>query len=350
METLDLILQTSAFTLLMLFVCLAARDGWKHPAIRFSILASASVSALFLQSSGYPVWLGVLVGLMNACNIAFIWWACLAMLDENFKLRPLHWIGLVAYGTGTIPYRFSYYDLIPNLPDWFDLSVDIVTFALVAHLVWKAIEGYREDLLAERRGLRVFFIFGCAAAIFIAIFGENVLRSVDLGQYSVMLTAAVTLPIAIALNLWVTRMHPEIMLFQPVRLSAPALPDIDPKDADAHRRLTRIMQEENAYTEHGLTIGTLAGKVGIPEHQLRALINRAMGHRNFASFLNAYRLQAAKEALADPKLARMPILTIAMDAGYGSLAPFNRAFKQAEGITPTAYRNEALAKHAADQS
>ena len=34
----------------------------------------------------------------------------------------------------------------------------------------------------------------------------------------------------------------------------------------------------------------------------------------------------------------MPILTIALDAGFGSLGPFNRAFKDAEGMTPSAYR------------
>ena len=36
--------------------------------------------------------------------------------------------------------------------------------------------------------------------------------------------------------------------------------------------------------------------------------------------------------------AEVPVLTIAMDAGFQSLNPFNRAFKAETGLTPTEYR------------
>ncbi len=39
----------------------------------------------------------------------------------------------------------------------------------------------------------------------------------------------------------------------------------------------------------------------------------------------------------------MPVLTIAMDAGFQSLGPFNRAFKADTGLTPSEYRRQALA-------
>jgi AraC-like DNA-binding protein len=45
-----------------------------------------------------------------------------------------------------------------------------------------------------------------------------------------------------------------------------------------------------------------------------------------------------KAALSDPTQKEVPILTIALDAGFGSLGPFNRAFREAEGITPSAFR------------
>ena len=35
--------------------------------------------------------------------------------------------------------------------------------------------------------------------------------------------------------------------------------------------------------------------------------------------------------------------TIALDAGFGSLGPFNRAFREAEGMTPSEYRARAMA-------
>jgi len=41
------------------------------------------------------------------------------------------------------------------------------------------------------------------------------------------------------------------------------------------------------------------------------------------------------------------VLTIAMDAGFQSIGPFNRAFKAEIGLTPTEFRRDALARSAA---
>jgi AraC-like DNA-binding protein len=96
------------------------------------------------------------------------------------------------------------------------------------------------------------------------------------------------------------------------------------------------------YREPGLTIGTLADRLGTPEHRLRALINRRLGYRNFSAFLNAHRIAEAQALLADPARVDLPVLTIAMDLGYGSLAPFNRAFREATAQTPTDFRRAAI--------
>jgi AraC-like DNA-binding protein len=37
------------------------------------------------------------------------------------------------------------------------------------------------------------------------------------------------------------------------------------------------------------------------------------------------------------------VLTIALDVGFGSIGPFNRAFKAGTGLTPTEFRQRALA-------
>jgi len=39
----------------------------------------------------------------------------------------------------------------------------------------------------------------------------------------------------------------------------------------------------------------------------------------------------------------VPIITIALDAGFGSPGPFSRAFREAEGMTPSEFRARALA-------
>jgi AraC-like DNA-binding protein len=100
------------------------------------------------------------------------------------------------------------------------------------------------------------------------------------------------------------------------------------------------MEYDKAYREDGLSIGGLAGKLGIPEYALRRLINQRLGYRNFNAFLNFYRLDDVMAALADPSQEAVPILTIALDAGFQSLGPFNRAFKSQTGMTPSEFRRQ----------
>ena len=63
-----------------------------------------------------------------------------------------------------------------------------------------------------------------------------------------------------------------------------------------------------------------------------------------------YRVADAKAALSDPSQCEVPVLTIAMDSGFQSLGPFNRAFKADTGLTPTEYRRMAQKMPAADAS
>lgn len=95
------------------------------------------------------------------------------------------------------------------------------------------------------------------------------------------------------------------------------------------------MAEDHAYRREGLTVASLAADLGMGEAALRALINQELGHRNFNDFLHHHRLQEAAARLVAEDL---PILTIVLECGYGSIGPFNRAFRQRFGMTPTEYR------------
>jgi hypothetical protein len=107
------------------------------------------------------------------------------------------------------------------------------------------------------------------------------------------------------------------------------------------------MTVDRAYRQEGLSIGQVALRLGLPEYRLRQLINQGLGYRNFAAFLNFYRIADAREALADPAAqAEVPILTIALDAGFNSLGPFNRAF---DHFWPTSGEVEALGEPRVDE-
>jgi AraC-like DNA-binding protein len=98
-------------------------------------------------------------------------------------------------------------------------------------------------------------------------------------------------------------------------------------------RLNRRFVGERLYAREGLTIVQLADLLGTQEHVLRRVINQGLGFRNFNDFLHTHRLKEAAERLGDPQLRRIPVLTIALEVGYGSVGPFNRAFKERFGVT-----------------
>jgi AraC-like DNA-binding protein len=104
--------------------------------------------------------------------------------------------------------------------------------------------------------------------------------------------------------------------------------------------LDRVMTYDKAWLEEGLTVGKLAGRLGVPEHRLRPLINQELGYRNFAAFVNEHRLAEAKRRLRSQEHSAETVASIAYACGFGSLGPFGRAFKEETGMTPTAYRKK----------
>jgi AraC-like DNA-binding protein len=128
----------------------------------------------------------------------------------------------------------------------------------------------------------------------------------------------------------------------PLPNDASEAPPLTGADATQLAALRKLIDHGKVYREPDLSVASLSRKLDIPEHRLRHLINRQLGHRNFSAFINGYRLAEAEAALGDPTQAAVPILTIALDAGFGSIGPFNRAFKAHTGLTPTEYRRAPL--------
>ena len=102
--------------------------------------------------------------------------------------------------------------------------------------------------------------------------------------------------------------------------------------------LERLMTEEKSFKRQKLTVNDLAQLLDMPEHQLRNLINRNLGYRNFNDFVNHYRIMHVVDALTKPESKRLPLMTLALDSGFNSIAPFNRAFKEKMGVAPNEYR------------
>lgn len=111
-------------------------------------------------------------------------------------------------------------------------------------------------------------------------------------------------------------------------------------DEAAVARIRALMEEEKLYREMRLTRALLAEKLGMSEQQASRIINNYF-RKSFNELVNGYRVAEARERLlAEPDAA---ITVIAFDAGFSSLATFNRAFKEVTGTSPTEFRAAASA-------
>jgi len=213
-------------------------------------------------------------------------------------------------------------------------------FAFLA-LYWAA-RGWRADLDEDRRVLRGLFLIVVGGLSFGISVTELCLVNAPYSSRApfdniiTLILAAGYITIALA----VLRFNSGVL----GRLAHRALPLPDPEvDASVDPQLSalaRALEEEKVYLTRGLSVGGLAKRLAIPEYRLRALINKRLGYRNFNALLHKYRLRDACERLADPSKAHLPILTIALDVGYQSVAPFNQAFRDLMGCTPSDYRRQ----------
>lgn len=222
---------------------------------------------------------------------------------------------------------------------------NLIGAALMGHVLLVIWTGWRNDLVESRRRLRGPVL--AAAAVYAAtIIGIQISGILWRPADSLSpLGATMLLVLGVAGIGALLQADPD--LFAPASQVVPAAaapsPRLSPAELRLAGQLDRLMGEARAYRDESLTISTLALKLAIPEYRLRRLINRQLGHRNFNAFMNRWRLDDTKQALADPAQREVPISTIALDAGFQSLGPFNRAFKAETGLTPSEFRAQALA-------
>lgn len=329
---LDLLLRGANFgaSLLLALGFLSRRPlTWRHAVgAAFAIGTGCYLlvsSNAFWEAAGAWAWPAQVLSIIAP---VLFWWFALALFDDSFRMR---WPFLIPMVVTAQVVAMLFFVTRESVVWRLSLAAAHVSMALVyGHTIFTALRFFNDDLIEGRRRFRIVF------AIAVALVGL-VITTVESLVFRLPNSAPV----------WLLGMREDV-LDGPKR-AAPAppaeMPDRAPAlraaDRPAYDKLTLLMAE-GAWKEDGLTVAGLAAKVGVPEHQLRALINGQLGFRNFSAFLSAYRLEAAKRALADPAQARRQVLQIALDVGYGSIAPFNRAFKEATGQTPTEFRKIAL--------
>ena len=105
-------------------------------------------------------------------------------------------------------------------------------------------------------------------------------------------------------------------------------------------KLLHFMATEKPYTDSALTLPKLAEKLSIPERHLSRIINERL-NRNFADFVNSYRVEEAKRRLVAGAQQHYSVLAIAEEVGFSSKSSFNLVFKKHTNMTPSEFRKAA---------
>ena len=208
---------------------------------------------------------------------------------------------------------------------------------------------YRDDLITVRRNLRVIISIMLVTYIFcVGIFGALASKDAAYRMTLRVLESAVLAIMLFVINSsLVRREFWEVVwgLQEDSKLSTNPEQDIRQKHVQTVRdklaaQLMQLFEIEKVHLSQRLTLSDVAAKIGIPEHQLRQLINQHLGYENFNNFVNKYRVSHAADLLRDPARANDKVFALALESGFSSLAPFNKAFLSAHKMTPSDYRNQ----------
>jgi AraC-like DNA-binding protein len=261
----------------------------------------------------------------GALAVPFAFWlAARLYFDDAFQPKPQHaavLLGLLAARALVLPWP---------------LATAAVAIVVVVDALRHIHAGTRSDLLIARLRLRYAVLLGTGVYALLVLLGEATVERGSPAEARLSSANDVGLFLLVgAISMMILRLESDL-----VRAGTRGQGPTEPATI-LEKRLERLIEDEQVFKTEGLTIGGLAERLGEQEYKVRQLINAQLGFRNFGAFLNHFRVREARKVLADPGHKQLTVAEVAYRFGYASLGPFNRAFKEIVGQTPTEFRRAA---------
>ena len=342
----------------------ASRPLVSWTGVTFDLAAVAYAIKLWNnQSHILPIWLSAPVIAVSASTVGWFWLFVMALFEDRIRIRP---VMLAPVALLVVSMLASTYLPAPFAP-WCSIIFNVTQVVMALHVLYLVAQGWTGDLVEVRRQLRGPFLMTVTTYIIVTRGFEllNVFGAVP--HWHLLANAVVLCLVCLPGTLVFLESRGELFgaipepadvrgLATPQRAATrngsghglASLPDRASPDRAVKADLDRLhtlMSTQEIWREEGLTIASLAVKANMPETHLRRLISDHLAYRNFPSFVNAHRIAAAKARLSDPNEARVTVSTIAYDIGFASLGPFNRAFREETGFSPSEWRRNTLCEH-----
>ena len=111
---------------------------------------------------------------------------------------------------------------------------------------------------------------------------------------------------------------------------------LDNSEIEIALKIEKLINSEKVYHEPSYGRAEMAKDLGISESNLSKIVN-AYFRKSVPQLLNGFRVEDAKFFL---RKTEVDITTIAGEAGFNSIATFNRVFKEIQGVSPSDYRKQ----------
>ena len=339
---LEMMARGGTLALLALWSLLLWRDHRKLLAARIAILMNIGIASYVFEGTGWseqPNLQGLLQGTLARSTPALFWLFSKTWFNDRTGLSTTDTAFCAAYAVNALVMHLTF-TTMPTLFLVSAIAFRVGMFGFSAAALWEAWRSRDGDLIEARRRLRLALVVTVGSYVLAIALAEMVVYNANGPRALIVLIGSSTVLATLILCLAMFALGPND-LFGATAKTGRGQPQ---RAADADplvQQLQAFMAADLPHRDERLTIAGLAARLGVQEYQLRRVINLTMGHRNFSQFLNGYRLAEVRAALSDQAQREVPILTIALDAGFGSLGPFNRAFREAEGMTPSHFRQQA---------
>ena len=278
--------------------------------------------------------------LIAAFALPYVFWLfSRSIFDDRFLLKPwMLWLGGMV-----VVVQFFFFFLNKSSHSEIHQSVfkviRILQYAISLCFVMlginAALVGRKADLIHSRFKFRNNFILLTAILISLTLLAEIVFQDEEVPTWLEVIQkltfAGLTFYFAFR------RLEIKPNFFMESKTSSSIIPSIS-IDGAFLERLNEQMEVQKIWKTDGLTIRQLAEELKVKEYRLRQAINQHLGFRNFNDYLHSYRIEESCSMLSDPQRKDLTVLEIAYEVGYKSIAPFNKAFKEITGVTPTEWR------------
>lgn len=106
--------------------------------------------------------------------------------------------------------------------------------------------------------------------------------------------------------------------------------------------LRSLFDRRHIYREDDLTLERIGDRLLLKNQAVRVLIHIGFGFRRLSNLLDHYRIADARIILEDVDQVEMKLDEIAISVGYGSIGPFEEAFRRLVGESAQGFRRRHL--------